>query len=67
MADRSLLLEVVTTLLLLPFVTAGADSPLTFNFDADSVGGPPKGFEFGRTGGGMPGKWVEVRGKFRAR
>jgi hypothetical protein len=64
MPDRSLLLEVVTSLLLLPFAAAGADSsPLTFNFDADSVGAPPKGFEFGRTGGGMPGKWVVLAAK----
>lgn len=32
--------------------------PLTFNFDADKPGDPPKGFEFGRTGEGTPGKWV---------
>ncbi len=33
-------------------------SPVMFNFDADKPGEPPKGFEFGRTGQGAPGKWV---------
>ncbi len=32
--------------------------PLTFNFDADKPGEPPKGFELGRTGQGASGKWV---------
>ncbi len=30
----------------------------TFNFDSDVPGQPPKGFEFGLTGKGKPGKWV---------
>jgi hypothetical protein len=30
----------------------------TFDFDSDAPGGPPKGFEFGLTGKGRPGKWV---------
>src|SRR5258708_12182187 len=30
----------------------------TFNFDSDAAGQPPKGFEFGLTGKGKPGKWV---------
>ena len=30
----------------------------TFNFDSDNPGQPPKGFEFGLTGKGKPGKWV---------
>ena len=30
----------------------------TFNFDSDTPGQPPKGFEFGLTGKGKPGKWV---------
>src|SRR2546427_12974777 len=30
----------------------------TFNFDSDTAGQPPKGFEFGLTGKGKPGKWV---------
>jgi hypothetical protein len=30
----------------------------TFNFDSDAPGQPPKGFEFGLTGKGKPGKWV---------
>lgn len=29
-----------------------------FNFDSDTPGQPPKGFEFGLTGKGRPGKWV---------
>ncbi len=31
---------------------------ITFNFDSDAPGQPPKGFEFGLTGKGKPGKWV---------
>jgi hypothetical protein len=59
MKSRSLLLNVVTWLLLVPFVAAGGgNSPLAFNFDADPVGASPSGFELGRTGGGTPGKWV---------
>src|SRR5256885_9706285 len=30
----------------------------TFNFDSDTAGQPPKGFEFALTGEGKPGKWV---------
>jgi hypothetical protein len=30
----------------------------TFNFDGDSVGSAPAGFEFARTGQGSEGKWV---------
>ncbi len=30
----------------------------TFNFDSDTAGQPPKGFEFALTGKGKPGKWV---------
>jgi len=30
----------------------------TWNFDTDTVGGPPKHFSFGRTGSGRPGRWV---------
>jgi hypothetical protein len=30
----------------------------TFNFDSDTPGQPPKGFEFGLTGKGTPGKWI---------
>jgi len=28
------------------------------DFESDSVGSPPAGFEFGRTGGGAEGKWT---------
>jgi hypothetical protein len=30
----------------------------TFNFDSDTPGQPPNGFQFGLTGKGRPGKWV---------
>ena len=30
----------------------------TWNFDSDTPGNPPAGFEFGRTGQGAEGKWV---------
>ena len=30
----------------------------TFNFDSDVPGQPPKGFEFGLTGKGRPGRWI---------
>jgi len=30
----------------------------TFNFDSDTAGQPPKGFDFALTGKGKPGKWV---------
>jgi hypothetical protein len=30
----------------------------TFSFDADAPGEPPKGFVFGRTGGGRAGRWL---------
>jgi len=39
-------------------VAAGEKSSVTFNFDADKPGEPPKGFEFARTGQGAEGKWV---------
>src|SRR5207245_2696242 len=29
-----------------------------FNFDSDTAGQPPKGFEFTLTGKGKPGKWI---------
>ena len=29
-----------------------------FNFDSDTAGQPPKGFEFALTGKGKPGKWI---------
>jgi hypothetical protein len=33
-------------------------APILFNFDSDTVGQPPKGFELGRTGGGAEGTWI---------
>lgn len=32
--------------------------PKKLDFEADTVGGPPSGFEFARTGGGAEGKWI---------
>jgi hypothetical protein len=48
--------------LLAASVTASAEekAPIKFDFEQDSPDGPPKGFEFGRTGEGRPGKWVVV-------
>src|SRR5258708_951823 len=37
---------------------ADEKAPVTFNFDSDQAGAAPRGFEFGRTGDGRPGKWV---------
>jgi hypothetical protein len=37
---------------------AGAQLPKKMTFDQDSVGSPPAGFEFARTGQGAEGKWV---------
>src|SRR3984893_1686753 len=52
-----LLLFVVT---LATFVAASAEekAPITFGFDSETANQAPKGFEFGRTGGGAPGKWL---------
>jgi hypothetical protein len=35
-----------------------AAEAVTFNFDGDKPGDPPKGFEFARTGRGAEGKWI---------
>ena len=32
--------------------------PVKKDFESDAVGAPPAGFEFARTGGGAPGKWI---------
>ena len=45
-------------LLALSFTTVAGASAMTFNFDRDVAGQPPKQFEFGRTGQGTPGRWV---------
>src|SRR5216684_6556927 len=37
---------------------AGAARPRTLTFETDSVGAPPAGFEFARTGHGAEGKWT---------
>jgi hypothetical protein len=37
---------------------ARAAEPRKRDFEADAVGAPPAGFEFGRTGSGAEGKWV---------
>jgi len=37
----------------------GQEKPMTtFNFDSDTAGQPPKGFEFALTGKGKPGNWI---------
>ena len=47
---------------LVAFVAAAAFAQekqmTTFNFDSDTAGEPPKGFDFALTGKGKPGKWV---------
>jgi hypothetical protein len=64
MARHSPLVRLIMPILLLPLLASGADhAPLTFNFDVDPVGAPPKGFDFGRTGGGAQGKWVILAAK----
>jgi hypothetical protein len=37
---------------------ATAADPLKRDFESDTVGAPPAGFEFARTGNGAEGKWV---------
>lgn len=39
-------------------VSGGEQSTTAFTFDSETAGQAPKGFEFGRTGGGAPGKWL---------
>jgi hypothetical protein len=41
-----------------PAVTEKAQAIWTWNFDADSTDAPPRGFSFGRTGGGANGAWA---------
>jgi hypothetical protein len=48
----------VAALGLAAVAAAEEKSPLAFNFDAEKPGDSPKGFEFGRTGKGAPGRWV---------
>ena len=38
-----------------PSATQGT---MTWTFDSSSIGQPPAGFSFGRTGSGRPGRWV---------
>src|SRR5205809_6298316 len=35
-----------------------AQAATIWTFDSSSVGQPPAGFSFGRTGSGRPGRWV---------
>jgi hypothetical protein len=37
---------------------AQGGSMTVFNFDSDTPGEPPKGFQFGLTGEGKPGNWI---------
>jgi hypothetical protein len=45
-------------LVVLSFTALAEGNAVTFNFDGDVAGQPPKGFEFGRTGQGAQGRWV---------
>ena len=53
---------VLFLLVLSPFRFAAAqqnpDRTKAFTFDTDSIGSPPVGFDFARTGQGPPGRWV---------
>jgi len=49
---------VTLALLLVTTARTQENTSKTFTFDGEPVGGPPKGFEFGRTGGGREGKWI---------
>ena len=40
------------------FASAQAPASRTYDFNGDTVGSAPSGFEFARTGGGAEGKWV---------
>lgn len=51
-------LYIVALIGLATSVGAADKAPVSFNFDADTLGAPPKGFEFGLTGQGSPGEWV---------
>jgi hypothetical protein len=51
------LLAVITPGLIVPAL-AEENQAVTFNFDAERPGDMPKGFAFGRTGRGSPGKWI---------
>jgi 3-keto-disaccharide hydrolase len=53
---RHLTLLLAAVVSVATFATA-ADS-LKRDFESDTVGSPPAGFEFGRTGSGAEGKWV---------
>jgi 3-keto-disaccharide hydrolase len=48
---------IVAVILSLSAVATPADSSKR-DFEADAIGSPPTGFEFGRTGGGAEGKWI---------
>jgi hypothetical protein len=37
-----------------------AEEKTVMDFESDGVGSEPKGFEFGRTGEGRPGKWTVI-------
>lgn len=47
----------IAGLLLVATVCMGAE-PVKKDFESDSPGAPPAGFEFARTGGGAEGSWV---------
>src|SRR5690349_20996291 len=41
-----------------PLAPAPARVPVAYSFDADTAGDAPRGFAFGRTGEGRPGRWL---------
>ena len=58
MRNRWISVAAVGALVLAGAALAQEQTPMVHNFDADSAGQPPAGFEFGRTGGGAQGKWI---------
>lgn len=54
----TLILFLVVAVAAIVEVSAEEKSTTAFTFDSEMADQPPKGFEFGRTGGGTPGKWL---------
>lgn len=58
MNQRMQWISVLLCLVLTGSVLAEGDGSRRFDFDSDQPGEAPRGFSFGRTGKGPPGKWV---------
>jgi len=58
MEPRFKLLSLVLPLGLAMAALAQEGSATRFDFESDKPGEPPQGYSFGRTGKGLPGKWV---------